>query len=51
MITFSNGHHHVHHFRLTGGDDAHVLMPGRLGKGTWDLFVIEKGAVRCASFR
>jgi len=27
MINFSNGHHHhVHHFRLTGGGYAHVLI-------------------------
>jgi hypothetical protein len=32
-------------------DDAHVLMPGHIGNGSWDLFVIEKEAVRCASFR
>jgi hypothetical protein len=26
MITFTNGHHHVHHYRPTGWGDAHVLM-------------------------
>ncbi len=32
-------------------DDARLLMPGRIGPGSWDLFAIEKEAVRCASFR
>jgi hypothetical protein len=38
-------------YEMPLADDARVLMPGRLAKGTWDLFVIEKEAVRCASFR
>jgi len=38
-------------YELPLADDARLLLPGRLAKGTWDLFVLEKEAVRCASFR
>jgi hypothetical protein len=31
--------------------DATLLLPEKLGKGAWDVFAIEKEAVRCASFR
>ncbi|MDZ4772362.1 MAG: VCBS repeat-containing protein [Planctomycetota bacterium] len=31
--------------------DARLLLPRRLGAGSWDVFAIEKEAVRCASFR
>lgn len=32
-------------------EDAKLLLPGKLGPGSWDLFAIEKDGVRCASFR
>jgi hypothetical protein len=32
-------------------EDAKLLLPGKLGNGSWDLFAIEKDGVRCASFR
>jgi hypothetical protein len=32
-------------------ETARVLPPKRIGPGSPDLFVLEKGAVRCASFR
>lgn len=38
-------------YELPLADDARLLLPGKLGKGTWDVFVLEKEAVRCASFR
>jgi hypothetical protein len=31
--------------------DARLLLPGRLGKGTWDLFAIEEARIVCASFQ
>jgi len=32
-------------------DDARLLLPRRIGPGSWDVFALEKEAVRCASFR
>jgi hypothetical protein len=38
-------------YEMTLADDARLLVPGHIGPGSWDLFAIEKEAVRCASFR
>jgi hypothetical protein len=38
-------------FEMPLAESSRVLLPGRLGPRTWDIFVLEKGAVRCASFR
>ena len=31
--------------------DARLVLPNRLQAGSWDVFALEKEAVRCASFR
>ncbi len=33
------------------GREARLLLPGRVGPGTWDVFVLDERSVRCASFR
>jgi hypothetical protein len=38
-------------FEMALAEDARVMLPARLRKGSMDLFVLEKGALRCASFR
>jgi hypothetical protein len=38
-------------FEMPLAEDARVLLPARLEKGSMDIFVLEKGALRCASFR
>ncbi len=38
-------------FEMALSEDSRVMLPARLGKGSMDLFVLEKGALRCASFR
>lgn len=38
-------------FEMTLSEDSRVLLPERLAKGSMDFFVLEKGALRCASFR
>lgn len=38
-------------YELQLAEDARLLLPGRIGPGNWDLFVLEKEAVRCVSFR
>ncbi|MBL8859883.1 MAG: FG-GAP repeat protein [Planctomycetes bacterium] len=32
-------------------NDARLMLPKHLGPGSWDIFALEKEAVRCASFR
>jgi hypothetical protein len=38
-------------FEMALSEKSRVLLPARLGKSTADLFVLEPGALRCASFR
>jgi hypothetical protein len=38
-------------FELAIAETSRILPPKRFGPGSPDLFVLEKGAVRCASFR
>lgn len=38
-------------FEMPLDPDARLVVPQRIGVGSWDLFAVEKEAVRCASFR
>ncbi len=38
-------------YEMPLADDARLIVPGHVGPGSWDLFALEKEAVRCASFR
>ncbi|MFN0244379.1 MAG: FG-GAP repeat domain-containing protein [Planctomycetota bacterium] len=38
-------------FEMVLAETARVMLPARIGRGSSDLFVLEKGALRCASFR
>ena len=38
-------------FEMVLHEEARVMLPDRVGPSSSDLFVLEKGAVRCASFR
>ena len=38
-------------FEMAIATESRILPPKRIGRGSPDVFVLEKGAVRCASFR
>jgi len=38
-------------FEMVLHEEARVMLPDRVGPSSSDLFVLEKGALRCASFR
>lgn len=38
-------------YEMQLAEDSRLLLPGRIARGTKDIFVLEKEAVRCATFR
>lgn len=38
-------------FEMALSENSRVMLPARLGKDSADIFVLEQGALRCASFR